>query len=129
MRRSVMKLAILEHYIAEAIKKTRLQPGSKVSAVLAEAMPAIVSELRRMATAPDSDIASRKFAISMLETFWSKLLATALADNRASVNRLHAKVRAKKIAVTDRQQKLAIAAERRRIDNTLAEAKKELGGR
>lgn len=126
MRRLVMKLKFLEHYIAEAVKKTRLQPGSKISAVLAEALPDVIRELRRMATA-DSDIASRKFAIGMLETFWSKLLATALADNRASVNRLHAKVRAKKIAVTDRQQKLAIAAERRRIDNTLAEAKKALG--
>lgn len=124
-----MKLKLLEHYIAEAIAKTRSKPHRNVSALLAEVLPEIVAELRRMAISPDSDIPTRKFAITMLESFWRTLLSTAQGASRTAVKREHVKVRAKRVAAAETQTALAIAAERRRIDGVLDQATKELEGK
>jgi hypothetical protein len=123
-----MKAHLLEFYITEAIAKSRIKPHRKVSAVLAEAMPEVCTELRRMVTAPDSDIPTKKFAIAMIENLWRTLLSTAQSETRTAVKREHVKVRAKRVKVAETQTGLQIAAERRRIDGVLEQAEKELGG-
>jgi hypothetical protein len=123
-----MRTKILENYITEAIAKARLTPHRKVSAVLAEAMPEVCTELRRMVTALDSDAPTKKFAITMLESFWRTLLTTAQGESRTAVKREHVKVRAKRVKIAETQTGLQIAAERRRIDDVLEQAEKELGG-
>ncbi len=120
-----MKQNLLEHYLQRAIAKVRQKPHRKVSAVLADTMPEVVTELRRMVTAPDSDILTRKFAITMLETFWRSLVNANQSATRTAVKREHVRVRAKKATTAETQAKLAIVAERKRIDEVLRKAEAE----
>lgn len=117
-----MKQKILEHYIASAIAKARLKPHRKVSDALADAMPEVVAELRRLATAPDSDVSTRKFAIGMLESFWRTLLNTACVT---AVKREHARTRAKRVATAATQAARVHA----RNEKVLTEFEKALGGK
>jgi hypothetical protein len=119
---------LLEHYLQQAITKAKAKPHRKVSAILAEAMPEVCMELRRMVTAPDSDTSTKKFAIAILESFWRTLLTTSQSENRTAVKREHVKVRAKRAQAIETQTTIAIAAERRRVDGVLNQAEKELGG-
>jgi len=122
-----MRLKTLEFYLQQAIAKAKVKPYRRVSSLLAEAMPEVVTELRRMVTAPDSDLPTKKFAITILESFWRSLLLTSQSENRTAVKREHVRVRAKKAMTAETQAALAIAAERKRIDGVLNRAEKELG--
>ena len=115
-----MKQKILERYILDALGKVRLKPHRKVSAVLAETMPEIIAELRRMATTPDSDIPTRKFAITMLEGFWRTLLTTSQSETRTAVRRLQTAVRARRAKVAETQTALKVHQVRADADKKLA---------
>ena len=123
-----MKIKLLEHYLTEAMAKSKTQ-HRKISAVLAEAMPEVVQELRRMVTAPDSDMASRKFAVEMLESFWRTVVTAEQRDTRIAVKRAHVRVRAKRVKVEETKANLELAAERSKIDRVLEHARKELESR
>lgn len=115
-----MKQKLLEHYIAEAIAKARLRPHRKVSAVLAEAMPEVCIELRRMVTAEDSSNVDRKFAIAMLEGLWRTLLTTSQSENRIAVKQSQTKIRRQRVKVAERQTNLRIHELRAAADKKLA---------
>lgn len=115
-----MKQKLLEHYITEAIAKARLRPHRKVSVVLAEAMPDIVAELRRMVTSPDSDLSTRKFAIATVENLWRTLVTTSQSETRTAVKRLATTVRAKRVRVAETQAALRVHQVRADVDKKLA---------
>ncbi len=115
-----MKQKLLEHYITEAIAKTRSKPHGRVSAILAEAMPEVCTELRRIAIAPESDRASKKFAIVMLESLWRTLLTTSQSETRTAVKRLQTKIRATKVKVEQTKTSLKVHQVRTEADRKLA---------
>jgi len=114
-----MKLKLLEHYLQQAMARSKTQ-HRKISTVLAEAMPEIIAELRRMATAEDSSSADRKFGIVMLEGFWRTLVTTSQSETRTAVKRLQATVRAKRVKVAETQAALKVHQVRADADKKLA---------
>ena len=117
-----MKQKLLQHYLTEAIAKARMKPHRKVSAVVAEAMPEVCTELRKMVTAPDSDIPTKKFAITMLESFWRALLMTSQSETRTAVKRLQTKVRAKRVQVEETKTALKVHQVQQQFDDVLKKA-------
>jgi hypothetical protein len=115
-----MKQKLLEHYILEAMAKAPSQPRRKVTAVLAEAMPEVCIELRRMLTATDNDLSTKRFAITMLENLWRTLLTTSQSETRTAVKRLATTVRAKKVAVEQTKTALKVHQVRAETDKKLA---------
>jgi hypothetical protein len=109
----------LEFYVTAAMAKARLKPHGQISAMLAEAMPEVIQELRRIATAPDSDMVSRKFAIATLESFWRTLLTTSLSDGRTVVKRAAIKVRGHRVKVAEQQAALRVHELRAAADKKL----------
>jgi predicted NAD-dependent protein-ADP-ribosyltransferase YbiA (DUF1768 family) len=116
-----MKTKLLEHYLQQAMAKSETQ-HRKISAVLAEAMPEVCTELRRMVTAEDSSNIDRKFAITMLEGFWRTLLATSQNATRTAAKRLATTVRAKKLAVEQTKTALKVHQVRQQFDEVLKKA-------
>ncbi len=116
-----MKTKLLEHYLQQAMVKVGTsQPRRKVSAILAEAMPEVCTELRRMVTAEDSSTSDRKFAITMLESFWRTLLMTSQSETRTAIKRLQTTVRAKRVKVAETQAALKVNQVRAETDKKLA---------
>lgn len=114
-----MKQKLLEHFVLEAMANSKTQ-HRKISAILAETMPEVIQELRRMVTATDSDLSTKKFAIGMLESFWRTLLTTSQSENRIAVKRSQTKVRAKRVKVEETQTALRIHELRATADKKLA---------
>jgi predicted NAD-dependent protein-ADP-ribosyltransferase YbiA (DUF1768 family) len=114
-----MKIKLLEHYLQNAIAKSKAQ-HRKISAVLGEAIPEVIQELRRMVTAEDSSNIDRKFAITMLENFWRTLVSISQSDNRLAIKRTQTKVRSKKVAVEQTKAALKIHQVRVETDKKLA---------
>ena len=117
-----MKQKLLEHYLQRAIAEARLKPHRKVSAVLAEAMPEVCTELRRMVTAADSDMPTNKFAIATLESFWRTLLTTSQSETRTAVKRLQTTVRAKRVKVEETKTALKVHQVQQQFDDVLKKA-------
>jgi hypothetical protein len=116
-----MKQKMIEHYITESLAKSKTQ-HRKISAVLAEAMPEVCTELRRMATAEKSGVSDRKFAIAMLENVWRTLLTTSQSETRTAVKRLDTAVRAKRVKVAETQAALDVHRVQRQFDDVLKKA-------
>jgi hypothetical protein len=114
-----MKQKLLEHYILEAMAKSKAE-HRKVSAIVADAMPEVIQELRRMATATDSDLSTKKFAIGMLESFFRTLLITSQSENRIAVKRKQTQVRAKKVKVEETKAAIKVHQVRAETDKKLA---------
>ena len=117
--RFAMKIKLLEHYLRQAMAKSRAQ-HRKISTVLAEGMPEVCAELRRMVTAEDSSTSDRKFAITMLENFWRTLVMTSQSENRTAIKRLQTTVRAKRVKVAETQAALKVHQVRAETDKKLA---------
>lgn len=115
-----MKTKFLEHYLQRAMAKAGTsQSRRKVSTILAEALPEICTELRRMVTAPDSDRSTRKFAITMLESFWRSLLSTSQSENRLAVKRTQTNIKRQRVKVAEKQTALKIHELRSAADKKL----------
>jgi hypothetical protein len=114
-----MKIKLLEHYLQQAMAKSKTQ-HRKISTVLAEAMPEIISELRRMATGEDSDLSTRRWAIDTLSAFWRTLLTASQSENRIAVKRTQTKIRRQRVKVAERQTNLKIHELRATADKKLA---------
>jgi hypothetical protein len=116
-----MKKKTLENYVLEAMAKSKAQ-HRKISAVLADAMPEVLQELRRMVTAEDSSTSDRKFAITMLEGFWRTLLTSSQSATRTAVKRLATTVRAKKVKVEETKAAIKVHQVRQQFDDALKKA-------
>lgn len=116
-----MNQKLLEHYLHSAMAKSKAE-HRRISTVLAEAMPEIIAELRRMVTAEDSSTSDRKFAITMLEGFWRTLLTTSQSATRTAVKRLATTVRAKKVKVEETKAAIKVHQVRQQFDDVLKKA-------
>ena len=114
-----MKTKLLEHYLQQAMSKSKTQ-HRRISAVLAEALPEVCTELRRMVTAEDSSNVDRKFAITLLESFWRTLLTTSQSEDRIAVKHSQTKIRRQRVRVAEKQTALKIHELRATADKKLA---------
>jgi ribosomal protein L35 len=92
-------------------------------------LPDLVNALKQVITDNHTTPAQRLQAADMLMTLWGRCLRDEDRKQKHAINRHQLKVKKTKVEADDRKTKLVIAAERRRIDETLRKAQLEIEGR
>jgi hypothetical protein len=115
---SGIKLKQIEFYIQTALDRCHGKEVRRVSDALKPVLPDVIKTLHRFLL-DEHDIATKKFAITMLELFWARLLTDSRRETKNLTDRERLKVRAKRVKVAETQATLGIAAERKRIQKTL----------
>jgi hypothetical protein len=118
----------LHLYLQEAIRRTTAKEYRKVSDALIPVLPDLVKALSQVIADSTATPAQRLQAADMLIALWGRCLREEDRERKHLTNLGRLKVQRTKVEADDRQSKLAIAAERRKIDATLTKARKEIGG-
>jgi long-subunit acyl-CoA synthetase (AMP-forming) len=113
----------------EAIRRTTAKEYKKVSAALIPVLPDLVTALGQVITDNQTTPAQRLQAAGMLQALWARCLRDEDRKQKHLTNRERLRVKRRKVEVADRQATLELAAERKRIDRVLEQAKKELESR
>lgn len=92
-------------------------------------LPDLVTALSQVIADTTTTSAQRLQAADMLMTLWGRCLRDEDRKQKHAANLGRLKVRKTKAEADDRMAKLAIAAERRKIDATLKRAKAEMEGK
>jgi len=121
-------LSRLGFYLQQAIKNTEDKKFVRVSQALLPMLPEIAEELKRIAIG-DGTTAQKLQAIEMILQCWSRCVKVEDRKQKNLTKREQLKIRKTKVEAADRKSKLAIAAERRKIDETLKRAKVEMEGK
>lgn len=120
-------LTRLGFYLQEAIRNTDDRKFARISQALLPMLPEIAEELKRIAIG-DGTTAQKLQAIEMILQCWGRCLKVEDRKQKHLTKREQLKIRKTKVEAADKKAKLAIAAEHRKIDETLKRARAEMGG-
>ncbi len=117
----------LHVYLVEAIRRTTGREYKTVSAALIPVLPDLIKALSQVIADGTATPAQRLQAADMLMALFARCIRDEDRKQKHYVKRAQLKVKLSKVEADDRKAKLAIVAERRKIDETLEKAKRELG--
>lgn len=120
---SLERLAL---YMTEAIRQTTAREYKKISAALIPVLPDLVTALSQVIADGATTPAQRLQAADMLMALFARCIRDEDRKQKHSVKCAQVKLRKREVEAADRKTKLAIATERRKIDETLKKAEEEL---